>query len=185
MLSAKDLPNALHCPFRYIPQSVIPARAAGNGLPDCVIFKSYPALGSFDSGVLMLKAGSATLTNGTFVQYEDRKVTMGATVPGGFLASDRFGGCDFTILRDDRGRLVGAHVFNDGPESNGRAALQNLPLGWSLIGTWESSPYMREWGPATSLLVFTFPKGEGAKIMAVGVSGRPAQVSHVEHAATF
>jgi hypothetical protein len=186
VLSANELQAAINCPFKFIaPLAETPSRPAGDGFAGCVVFKNYPVLGFFSDDVLSLKKGTNALSNGTFVQYEDHSVTLGPTTPGGFLVSDRFGGCDFTILKDPNGRIVGAHVFNDGPQSTTRAAIRNLPPGWSHIGTWESMPYLDRWGPRTSLLAFAFPNGALVKIVAVGVAGFPPKVSEVELAGTF
>ena len=88
----------------------------GSGLPGFgaeAIMYDGPVHGDLSGGVLSLKGGSLAGANGTFIRNMDNKVTLGVSMAGGFIASDQFGGCDLTILRNPAGAFLGAHVYSN------------------------------------------------------------------------
>ncbi|MEO0911596.1 MAG: hypothetical protein AAFY59_01185 [Pseudomonadota bacterium] len=157
----------------------------GSGIPGFaseVITYDGALEGSVSDGKLTLSAGgSLAASEGTFIRNMDERATVGPSVKGGFLASDQFSGCDFTLLKNPAGTLLGAHVYSS---ENCRAAIQNVPKGWSIVGTWKSSGYIEKW-QVTGLFAFAFPEGNKVKVVAMGLKGYPPKIAQVELAATF
>ena len=184
MLTANDLLLSVGCKFTFaFKQNKVSGGGGIGGFGDSVIASNCPVFGFRDGGALTLRHCSPALANGTFVQYADKMVTMGATSTQGFLVSDRFGGCDFTILRY-KGLIVGAHVAVESEESNQRASIAEPPKDWSTVGTWSSKPYIGRWGSGP-LLAFAFFEGNCVKLVALGLGGYPPTITHAELAHTF
>lgn len=153
--------------------------------PEAMMYDG-PCNGSLSAGKLdwavSLDGGSLGGANGTFIRNKDDKVTMGVAKTGGFIASDQFGGCDLTILRNPAGAMLGAHVYSSDPC---RTCVANPPFGWSVVGTWRSSGYAAKWPGLGGLIAFAFFEGKTVKVVAVGVKGYPGRISNLELAATF
>lgn len=186
MLSANDLvARAVGKPFKFVAATRISRGGAMAGFAEGVQVYSGPIFGWLDDDALTLKTCSAALANGTFVQYHDNEVTTGSAITGGFLVSDRFGGCDFTLLRSPTGALHGAHVFHESADRTTRGLLAALPEGWTRVGSWSSGPTLAQWGANMSLLAFAFPQGPRVEIVVLGVCGWPVRVARAERVADF
>ena len=62
----------------------------------------------------------------------------------GLFISDKFGGCDFTIIKTSHG-IIGPHVFVEGNAECRKAVRQeNLPDNWEVLYTWKSLDYINQ-----------------------------------------
>jgi hypothetical protein len=132
------------------------------------IMHDYPVHGEISGKVLSLEPSSWGGANGAFIQYRKEMVTLGIAMKGGFLASDQFGGCDLTILRNGAGHIMGAHVFSS-PLC--RACIAAPHAQWTVIGTWASTGYQAKWH-TTGLWAFAFIEGAAVWVVAVGTTGQ-------------
>lgn len=147
----------------------------------CIVYAG-PVHGSIAGNSISLAAPVGGNGNGTFICNKDDAVTFGQVTAGGFLVSDQFGGCDMTILKAPNGSFWGAHVYSS-PAC--RTAVQNVPAGWSVVGTWSSKGYAARHPDCAALFVFAFFEGAQILIVTVGGGGYPIAVRHVGVTAMF
>ena len=141
-----------------------------------------PVNASLSEDTLDISASSLSGRNGMFIRNKDDKVTMGLLLKDDVLISDQFGGCDFAILKNPQGVIVGAHVFSS---DECRACIAKLPPGWSEICTWKSDGYIAKWQGIGALIAFAFVDSKHVRIVIVGVGGYPGKITHVEDYGTF
>lgn len=157
----------------------------GSGLPGFgpqAVMYHGPVFGDLTNRTLSLLASSLSGANGTFIRNADDKVTVGVAVPGGFVVSDQFAGCDLTMLRNPAGAILGAHVYSS---EACRTCIASPPAKWRVVGTWQSKGYVERWTGIGGLFAFAFIEGTQIKVVAMGVKGYPPTISNVELAATF
>lgn len=175
VLGGKGLGKAVQ--FGAAKQSVKEGSRVNGFDASCIVYSGAVG-GSVAGGTLTMTAGGA---DGIFIPNVDDKVTFGQMTAGGFAASDQFGGCDVTVLRDGSGAYWSTHVYSS---DACRGAVQAVPGGWSIVGTWSSAGYAAKHPDCGGLLVFTFLE-EKVKIVTIGVGGWPGTVKHVGLAAMF
>ncbi len=183
MLTSDTLINGgLNSKLSMTCKSSITTSSSVAGFGPLVVEYSGPVYGELKGGTLSLEKSGWSQSNGVFIRNTDDKVTTGILVRGGFFASDQFGGCDLTILRAPGGALMGAHVYSS---DACRKAVQAVPNGWRVVGTWKSAGYLQKWPGISALFAFGFVEGTKIKVVAMGLKGYPPWVSNLELGATF
>lgn len=173
----RDLKSLVNAPVPTAPPDILTYSA---GVRGHIVLRSEAAVGEARS--LTLGSGNHG-TPGTFIQYEQNAVTLGAFPAGGFVASDNFGGCDLTILRDPQHQLFGAHVYFEASH-NCRDLIAGHPPGWHIVGTWRSLPYLNRW-PGHSIWAFAFiEQNNTVQVVAVGLKGM-GEIKKVDLADSF
>ena len=144
------------------------------GFDPIVIHSSRPTEGRVSQGGLQIGTGSGS-SRGIYIPAVQDKVTTGVLTGGAHFAySDQFGGCDFTMLRDSGGNLVACHVYSSAP-CRSAVAGGGLPVGWTHIYTWRSSPYAQQWGYA-SIHCLAVLRGTKLTLVALKITGREPTV---------
>lgn len=143
------------------------------GFPTDVVFCQSKVTGTAGTGGLAISGTTGTAT-GVYVPATPNKCNMGVLSAGeNFFFSDQFGGCDFTVLRDNNGNWAGSHVYSS---DTCRQNIAAVPNGWEVVHTWRSSPYARKYGMSGSIAVCCFVTGTHLKFVVVRITGFPPTV---------
>jgi hypothetical protein len=184
-LTANNLLGSVNCKVNFSGRAVAKKGSTLDGFNGKAMMYSGSVYGDFSPGKVSVTAPGDSASNGTFVIWQNKMITAGTMVAGGFIVSDQFGGCDLTIVRDSSGLLYGMHVHRS-KDSDARNYLGDFPVGWKLIGTWESRVYTQKWGEgkAVTIVPFVFAEGKQVKVVVIKIDNS-GKITNAELANIF